>query len=66
MQIFNVDGMTCGGCAGAVTRAVQSADKDARVEVDLAAKKVKVDSKLNSLEIIDLITNAGFEARSAH
>ena len=40
MQTFKVDGMTCGGCVGAVTRAVQTVDKDAKVEVDLASKTV--------------------------
>ena len=66
MQTFKVDGMTCGGCVGAVTRAVQTVDKDAKVEVDLASKTVKVDSKVSPLQIIDVITNAGFEARTAH
>ena len=66
MQTFKVDGMTCGGCVGAVTRAVQAVDKDAKVEVDLASKTVKVDSKVSPLQIIDVITNAGFEARTAH
>ena len=66
MQTFKVDGMTCGGCVGAVTRAVQTVDKDAKVEVDLASKTVKVDSNVSALQIIDVITNAGFEARTAH
>lgn len=66
MQTFKVEGMTCGGCVGAVTRAVQAVDKDAKVEVDLASKTVKVDSKVSPLQIIDVITNAGFEARTAH
>ena len=66
MQTFKVDGMTFGGCVGAVTRAVQTVDKDAKVEVDLASKTVKVDSNVSPLQIIDVITNAGFEARTAH
>ena len=66
MQTFKVDGMTCGGCVGAVTRAVQTVDKDAKVEVDLASKTVKVDSNVSPVQIIDVITNAGFEARTAH
>ena len=66
MQTFKVEAKTCGGCVGAVTRAVQAVDKDAKVEVDLAGKTVKVDSKVSPLQIIDVITNAGFEARTAH
>ena len=49
-----------------MTRAVQTVDKDAKVEVDLASKTVKVDSNVSPLQIIDVITNAGFEARTAH
>ena len=54
-----IDGMTCASCAGRV-------EKDAKVEVDLASKTVKVDSNVSPLQIIDVITNAGFEARTAH
>ncbi|MES2868042.1 MAG: heavy-metal-associated domain-containing protein [Pseudomonadota bacterium] len=66
MQTFTVDGMTCGGCAGAVTRAVKMIDQQAEVEVDLATKTVKVESALPALQIIDAITTAGFDARTAH
>ena len=66
MQTFKVEGMTCGGCASSVTRAVQHVDKDAKVKVDLASKTVEVESTLPSLQIIDAITSAGFDARTAH
>ena len=66
MHVFKVKGMTCGGCVGAVTRALAEADENAKVEVDLQSKTVKVESKLPALEIIDVITTAGFEARTAH
>ena len=66
MHDFIVDGMTCGGCVGSVTRALIKADEDAKVEVDLQSKTVKVESKLPALEIIDVITTAGFDARTAH
>ena len=44
MQVFKVDGMTCGHCKRAVTSAVQRVDPAARVEVDLAAGLVRTDS----------------------
>ena len=66
MHVFKVDGMTCGGCVGSITRALTAADEDAKVEVDLKSKTVKVESKLPALQIIDVITTAGFEARTAH
>jgi copper chaperone len=42
MVRLKVEKMGCGGCAKSVTRAVQAAAPDARVEVDLGAKLVTV------------------------
>jgi copper chaperone len=36
--------MNCGHCVNAVTRAVQQVDPAAKVEVDLARKRVQIDS----------------------
>ena len=38
MQVFSVEGMTCGHCVKAVTQAIKSQDPAAEVTVDLAAK----------------------------
>ncbi|AUZ44609.1 heavy-metal-associated domain-containing protein [Pseudomonas orientalis] len=60
MQIFNVEGMTCGHCVRAVTQAVQSRDADAEVTVDLAAKQVRVQSQLEREAIAQLIKEEGY------
>ena len=65
MQIFSVEGMTCGHCVKAVTQAVQSQDPAASVEVDLAAKEVRVASSLPSEKVIQLITEEGYIAKLA-
>ncbi|MFO2463387.1 cation transporter [Pseudomonas sp. 15FMM2] len=65
MQVFNVEGMTCGHCVRAVTQAVQSQDPAASVRVDLAAKEVGVESRLSPQEVINLITEEGYEAKLA-
>jgi copper chaperone CopZ len=44
MMELNVENMTCGGCVRHVTKSVLSIDANAKVEVDLAAKRVRVDS----------------------
>ncbi|MFK0086372.1 heavy-metal-associated domain-containing protein [Pseudomonas sp. NPDC090755] len=62
MQVFNVQGMTCGHCVKAVTRALQAEDAEAVVEVDLAHKQVKVQSWLKAPEILQLIHDAGYQA----
>lgn len=60
MQVFNVEGMTCGHCVRAVTQAVQSQDADAKVTVDLAARQVSVQSKLERDDIAGLIREEGY------
>ena len=65
MQIFSVEGMTCGHCVKAVTQAVQSQDSAASVEVDLKAKEVRVASGLSSDQVIGLITEEGYSAKLA-
>lgn len=65
MQVFNVQGMTCGHCVKAVTAAVQAQDAAAKVEVDLAARQVTVDSQLPGEQILAAIREEGYEAQSA-
>ncbi|MBE8592453.1 heavy-metal-associated domain-containing protein [Pseudomonas sp. MAFF 301449] len=65
MQVFSVEGMTCGHCVRAVTQAVQSQDPAASVKVDLAAKEVGVESRLSAEEVISLITEEGYSAKLA-
>ena len=55
MQVFSVEGMTCGHCVRAVTEAVKSMDPSAKVKVDLAAKHVSVQSELSTEVIAGLI-----------
>ncbi len=65
MQVFSVEGMTCGHCVRAVTQAVQSQDPAASVQVDLAAKEVGVESRLSAEQVISLITEEGYSAKLA-
>lgn len=65
MQVFSVEGMTCGHCVKSVTQAVQSQDPAANVKVDLAAKEVGVESRLSAEQIISAITEEGYSAKLA-
>ena len=65
MQIFSVEGITCGHCVRAVTQAVQAKDPAASVNVNLAAKEVGVESRLSPDEVISLITEEGYSAKLA-
>ncbi len=63
---FTVSGMTCGGCIKAVTKAIQSADPQAQVKVDLDSQTIELETQLNSNEAQQLITDAGFPIVSTH
>jgi copper chaperone len=65
MQVFNVQGMSCGHCVKAITEALQAKDPSASVRVDLAAKEVGVESALSVDQVIAVITDEGYEAKVA-
>jgi copper chaperone len=60
MYELQVEGMTCGGCANSVKRSVQTVDSNARVDVDLASKKVRVDTTADLNAVKSAITEAGY------
>jgi copper chaperone len=65
MQVFNVQGMSCGHCVKTITQALQAKDPAASVRIDLAAKEVGVESALSVEQVIAAITEEGYEAKVA-
>lgn len=65
MQVFNVEGMSCGHCVKAITQAVQAKDPAASVRVDLAAKEVGVESALTVQQVIEAISEEGYGVKLA-
>ncbi|RMQ46252.1 Heavy metal transport/detoxification protein [Pseudomonas cichorii] len=65
MQLFNVQGMTCGHCVRAVTQAIHSDDPAAEVQIDLASSQVRVQSSLSTERVIELIGEEGYQAQPA-
>lgn len=63
MPSFDVRGMSCGHCVKAVTEAINDIDPAARVEVDLAAGRVEVESVQPAPAIARAIVDAGYEAQ---
>ncbi len=61
MSIFQVNDMTCGHCAGAVTQAVKTVDPQAEVKVDLASGRVEVQSQQDHAAIAHAIQEEGYE-----
>jgi copper chaperone len=61
MYELQVEGMSCGGCVRSVTKSVQSVDSNARIDVDLPTKKVRVDTQASLEAVKDAISEAGYE-----
>lgn len=65
MLRLNVEGMSCGHCVGAVTRAVQAIDPNAEVRVDLAAKAVEARTTATGEAVAKAIADAGYVVQPA-
>ncbi|MGN0932743.1 heavy-metal-associated domain-containing protein [Falsigemmobacter intermedius] len=57
--------MSCGHCSAAVTEALKALDPEARVGIDLAARRVTLDTSAPEAEVIAGLDAIGFEARPA-
>ena len=62
---FQIDNMTCGGCARSVTRAIHSVDPQAKVDIDLNLKRVTVESGVEKSAVAAVLEMAGFPPRRA-
>lgn len=60
MHEFTVQDMTCGHCAATITDAVKAVDPAGRCEIDLGARRVKVESAFSAERIGAAIAKAGF------
>ncbi|HWK34824.1 heavy-metal-associated domain-containing protein [Sphingomonas sp.] len=63
MQL-HVENMTCGSCVRHVTRAIEAVDPQATVEVDIAGKKVTVDTCVGAHAIEAALAADGYPARA--
>jgi Cu+-exporting ATPase len=60
MYQLTVDGMSCAHCTGRVTKAVQAIDREAKVDIDLATRRVTIDSTASLATLADAIDEAGY------
>ena len=60
-EIFSVQGMTCGHCERAVTRAVLQIDPQAQVKIDRAANRVEVQSTQPREAVAKAIAEEGYQ-----
>ena len=60
MATFRISDMTCGHCAGTISRAIAGVDPDARVAVDIPGKRVSVTSAAADDALMQAIRAAGY------
>ncbi|MBF8177973.1 MAG: cation transporter [Burkholderiaceae bacterium] len=60
MYELQVEEMSCGHCVSKVTKTVLEVDASAKVEVDLAQRKVRVQSDAALEDISEAISDAGY------
>lgn len=63
MYELQVEGMSCNHCVSRVTKSVKKVDDAARVEIDLATGRVRVESGARLEEISNAISEAGYPAK---
>ena len=59
-QIFTVEGMTCGHCEKAVTKALLALDTQAKVVIDRTHNTVQVDSEKSREALAEVIADEGY------
>lgn len=57
---FNVPDMSCGHCAGVITKAIHQLDADAMISIDLPAKQVTVETAQDRQIVADALSEAGY------
>lgn len=61
MIAFEVNDMTCGHCVSTIAKALKAADKDAKVQIDLAKHRVEIEpGDADAQELSDAIKEAGY------
>ncbi len=57
---FTVPDMTCGHCAGRIRAAVADVDADAKVDIDIAAHKVRIESTADATTLREALADADY------
>ncbi len=62
MMKFTVPEMSCGHCKAAIEKAVAAADPGAKLVVDLEAKTVEIESRLDEAALKAVLAEEGYTA----
>ena len=59
---LKIEGMTCGGCAKSVTKAIQAVDPTAKIDTNPAQRMVKVETTATPAALRQVLEEAGYPA----
>lgn len=65
MLTLTVPDMSCGHCVATIEKAIRDVDAAARIDCDLAARRVSIDSAATPEEIRHAIADAGYDISDA-
>lgn len=64
MQRYFLEDMSCEHCIATVTKAVEKADPQAKLDIDLPTRTVAVESTVEAERIREALHSAGYEPQS--
>lgn len=59
---FKIPDMSCGHCASVIAKTVRQADPQAKVEVDVQTKTVRIESGEDCHSLAEALAEAGYPA----
>ncbi|MCE2916353.1 MAG: heavy-metal-associated domain-containing protein [Rubrivivax sp.] len=63
---WQIPNLSCGHCVAAVTRTVHALDAQAKVDIDLPARRVQVESDVETARIVAALTAEGYAPKQAN
>ncbi len=65
MQSFHIPDMSCGHCKATVEKTIHSLDPDARIEFDMKARRISLDTRVEAEKVQTALAAAGYPAKTA-
>jgi copper chaperone len=62
MTTFHIPDMSCGHCKATVEKTIHALDPAARIEFDMAARRIALDSRAETAKVQVALTEAGYPA----
>ncbi|MBN8291859.1 heavy-metal-associated domain-containing protein [Rhodobacter sp. NTK016B] len=62
MATYHIPDMSCGHCKATIETTIQALDPAARIDFDMAARRISVESTLDAVQIQAALGQAGYPA----